>query len=70
MREDPADSKRDSIDPLILTGRMIKCNRDQVMRSQKKLEREKDPVVHQGARMILLREDENTQPNCRLNGYL
>src|ERR1700747_405365 len=41
---------------------MIKCNRDQVKRLQKKLQREKDPVVRQRIQMILLREDGKTQP--------
>jgi predicted transcriptional regulator len=41
---------------------MIKCNRDQVKRLQKKLQREKDPVVRQRIQMILLREDGSTQP--------
>jgi len=41
---------------------MIKCNRDQVKRLQKKLQRERDPVVRQRIQMILLREDGKTQP--------
>ena len=41
---------------------MIKCNRDQVKRLQKALQREKDPVVRQRIQMILLREDGKTQP--------
>lgn len=34
---------------------MIKRNRDQVKRLQKKLKREKDPVVRQRIQMILLK---------------
>jgi len=41
---------------------VIKCNRDQVKRLQKALQREKDPVVRQRIQMILLREDGKTQP--------
>jgi transposase len=41
---------------------MIKCNRDQVKRLQKKLQRETDPVVRQRIQMILLREGGSTQP--------
>ena len=41
---------------------MVKCNRDQVERLKKALQREKDPVVHQRIQMVLLREDGMTQP--------
>ena len=41
---------------------MVKCNRDQVKRLQKALQREKDPAVRQRIQMVLLREDGNTQP--------
>src|SRR5215467_7787499 len=57
------DIECDSIGHLIREGdRMIKCNRDQVKRLQKKLQRETDPVVRQRIQMILLREDGKTQP--------
>src|SRR5215469_12985283 len=57
------DIECDSIGHLIREGdRMIKCNRDQVKRLQKKLQRERDPVVRQRIQMILLREDGKTQP--------
>jgi transposase len=41
---------------------MVKCSQDQVKRLKKALQREKDPVVRQRIRMILLREDGKTQP--------
>jgi transposase len=41
---------------------VVKCNRDQVERLKKALQREKDPVVHQRIQMVLLREDGMTQP--------
>jgi transposase len=41
---------------------MIKCNRDQVKRLQKKPQGETDPVVRQRIQMTLLRGDGNTQP--------
>jgi transposase len=41
---------------------MVKCNRDQVKRLQKALQREKDPTVRQRIQMVLLREDGKTQP--------
>jgi transposase len=41
---------------------MVKCNRDQVKRLQKTLQREKDPTVRQRIQMVLLREDGKTQP--------
>jgi hypothetical protein len=55
------DIECDSIGHLIREGdRMIKCNRDQVKRLQKKLQRETDPIVRQRIQMILLREDGKT----------
>ena len=41
---------------------MVKCNKDQVKRLKKALQREKDPIVRQRIQMILLREDGKTQP--------
>ena len=41
---------------------MVKLNRDQVERLKRALKREADPVVRQRIQMVLLREDEKTQP--------
>jgi transposase len=41
---------------------VVKCNRDQVERLKRALQREKDPVVRQRIQMVLLREDGMTQP--------
>jgi transposase len=41
---------------------MVKLNRDQVERLKRALKREADPVVRQRIEMVLLREDEKTQP--------
>ena len=40
---------------------MVKCNKRQVERLKKALEREKDPAVRQRIQIILLREDGKTQ---------
>jgi transposase len=41
---------------------MVKCNKDQLERLKKALNRETDPVVRQRIQMVLLREDGKTQP--------
>ena len=41
---------------------MVKCNADQVRRSQRALKREKNPTIRQRIQMVLLRESGMTQP--------